>query len=396
MSAALAEMPPYYPESLQAIPGKGIALPETRNNVLTFPTAEPSTFPIEKRKRRKIRPEVIAETISHVDPAELAIISPQTEVLENLWRVGMQEPEALAGMTLVNEVRTNPHVKTLAFLGPPGVGKSTVIEHFVESLFAEAGEEISVKITSFDPAFQRMIKYLPREFWEKVHWQFINDSLILSAKDRTKKTRGRKRRLYPAREIQIIEVPFVGNKATSDRGRTFVEKRWQEAQELHEEDSMLFVPFAPVNITVKKSMNFREEFALAEGVNEKIKLLSKYGIEIPSEALAKAGKRALEILQEIFRQIINSANKKQQAIVAKDMLTAMREELPSLPFSFLEEHVGLPRELALSHDDGYQLRRHIFYWEKTLDEMGVPTGQRYIMINPPLASVHRQYLKKTA
>ncbi len=348
-----------------------------------------------RRKNAGVKPEVIPEAVVRIAPFSTTPLPVAHEVLENLYRVGVQSPEAKAGIRLVDAVRKDSHIQTVAFMGPPGAGKTTVIEQFVEALFLRAQGEISVKITSFDPAFQRMIKYLPREFWENVHWKFINDSLILTSKTKERKMRAR-RKLGPAREIEIIEVPFIGSKATSDRGRSFVERRWQEAQERDEGASMLFVPFVPVASVTRRTASFREEINRASGMVEQVAVLAKYGIEISVDLVRNAGKRAKEIIQEVIQQVLQSASKKQLEVVVLDMRKELREELPNLPPRFLEEFILLPQGVHFSPDEAYNIRRHTFFWEKEFDEMGIPSMQRYIMCNPPMRTVRRSPIQMAA
>ncbi len=352
-----------------------------------FPVVEEPT-----RRRVRVKPEIIPEAVVRIAPMPTVEVPVVHEVLENLYHVGVEAPVEHAGMSLVENVRNNPYVRTVAFMGPPGSGKSTAIEQFVEALFEQANGEISVKITSFDPAFQRMVKYMPREFWESVHWKFINESLILTSKAKKKEKRS-SRRIGPVREIEVIEVPFMGSKATSDRGRSFVEKKWQEALEMDNGEGMLFVPFVPAQPVTKKATSLREEISQATNVFDQIGILAKYGIDVASKMLQQTGRKAKEIIEEIVRQILHSASKKQLQLVARDIKRAFREELPTLSAAFLEEFIMLPYGVKLLPDEAYEVRRHIFYWEKTLDEMGVPSDQRYIMFNPLVSRVHRTSLR---
>lgn len=336
---------------------------------------------------------VVPEATRTIFPHEVPAPQPtRRNVLNRLSRVEIGNFQEQAGYDLVDIVAANREIGKVVFMGLPGVGKSTVIEQFIDALFEKKGEELQIKITTFDPVFRKMLKYAPREFWEKYHWAVINDSLIITSL-RHKRQVDKARRTHPAREVELIEVPFVG---TNDRGKSMVKEYWEAAMEKDKSGSMLFVPILEAHgkLTQQEGAKVaRREIILKEvekatTIDQKIQIFARNGIEIAIQAIKKSKKKVQAIIDTLMSQLRNSANIRQAEVVRQEFRKEMKEMVPSSITPELKRMISLPS--IEGNIDEMAIKREIFYWERVFDEMGVPTANRFIMLNQKAPVIYRR------
>lgn len=342
---------------------------------------------------QEIPPFIVPEATRTIFPYEVPPPQPaRRNVLDRLSRVEIGNFQEQAGYDLVDTVAANREIEKVVFMGLPGVGKSTVIEQFIDALFEKKGEELQVKITTFDPVFKRMLKYAPREFWEKYHWAVINDSLIITSLQHKRQV-DKARRTHPAREVELVEVPFVG---TNDRGKSMVKKYWEAAMEKDKSRSMLFVPILEAHgkltqrdgAKVAKRETILKEVEKAETIEQKIQIFAQNGLEIAIQAIEKSKKKVQALIDTLVSQLRDSANIRQAEVVRQEFRREMKEMVPSCVTPELKSMISLP--FIEGNIDEMAIKREIFYWERVFDEMGVPTGNRFIMLNQNVPVIYRR------
>ncbi|OGH37542.1 MAG: hypothetical protein A2905_01225 [Candidatus Levybacteria bacterium RIFCSPLOWO2_01_FULL_36_10] len=153
----------------------------------------------------------------------------------------------LLGLPILEKVESDPSIKRIVFIGPPGAGK-TILAKQMAGLLMDSGTQINTYHFDDTLAETENILRISRDTWRKSEWDMLSNRML-------EKIREEPETILQKRHIQIIEIPAIGSEDDKNRAITTL-------HELIKEKGVMVIGTPADPRTQRKALEMRRDLSI--------------------------------------------------------------------------------------------------------------------------------------